>query len=248
MITVCFVYFRSLTLANLAAALYSLRRQDLSNVSEIVLLDNNTEDSHDSIQFVVEALNFPVPVRVISEKHGDATRTHAWSTNYAVREVKTDLVFFTRADFILDYRLLEKLCAALGQSEFITSQGYHVSADIGACNARHWQAAGPANLRDFAGQVIDYAKIDTGVWLASKDVFDRVGGLDERLTAWGHAQTHFQHKLYEAGVTFICLDEVLYYHPRHAAERDITVAHEQLRAVGANLQEMWARHEGVSPY
>jgi hypothetical protein len=44
------------------------------------------------------------------------------------------------------------------------------------------------------------------------------------------------------------IPEVLFYHPRHAAPRDINLAHAQLHAVGANLSAMWARYHGVSPY
>jgi GT2 family glycosyltransferase len=78
--------------------------------------------------------------------------------------------------------------------------------------------------------------------------FKQVGGLCEELTAWGHAQTHFQWKLHQAGVEFVRVPQVLFYHPHHGGERDIEVAHEQLKQQGLEIRDLWARYEGVNPY
>jgi hypothetical protein len=55
MMTICFVYFKSLTLANLAASLFSIRQQDFSRVKALVVVDNNTEDSAQDIQTCIDA-------------------------------------------------------------------------------------------------------------------------------------------------------------------------------------------------
>ena len=88
MISLCLVYFRSVTLAHLAAALHAIRRQDLRSVAEVIVLDNNTEDDVDAIRAVVAEADLPVPVCVVSCKHGNPDRTHAWSTNAAVRDAR----------------------------------------------------------------------------------------------------------------------------------------------------------------
>lgn len=255
-ITICMTYFRSLTLANLAAALYSVLRQDLSQVEEIVIIDNNTADSDRDIRAVINELfnriplvTFLVPVNVLYFKHGDPAKTHAWSTNVAVRTARTPWVLFTRADYLLDFNLLARFTEGLPLDKdwngFITSRGCHLANPIEECEATSWRADGP---RIFRGIEYDYTKVDAGVWMARKDAFDRVGGMDERLSAWGHAQTEFQHRMWKSGVEFVRLDEVLFYHPHHGGERDMAAANRQLEALGLNIHDMWTRYEGANPY
>lgn len=245
-ITICLTYFKSLTLANLDAALHSVRQQDLSQVKELIVVDNDTQDDEVSILDVVESFGFPIPKRVLSFKHGDAGKTHAWSTNRAVQEVTTDLLFFTRADYLLRFDALEKMLEAKGAlPAFATGDGCHLHQDIARCEETAWRDAGP---QIFHGTNYDYTLIDTGVWLAPKQAVDAIGGLDESLSAWGHAQTDFQHRLYCAGTPFVKAAETLFWHPLHAAPRDIDLAHAQLAQKGSNLQAMWSRYTGVSPY
>jgi GT2 family glycosyltransferase len=254
MITLCLTYFKSLTLENLDAALYTVQQQDLSNVKEIVIIDNDTADSEVAILDVVESFGFPVPKRVLSFKHGDPTKTHAWSTNAAVREATTPWVFFTRADYLLAFDAVKKFYAVVqaqhydhvvGWNGFVTANGCHLANVVEECDATHWREAGP---QIFQGATFDYTVIDAGVWMARRDSVLKIEGLNEGLTAWGHAQTDFQHRLFKSGVEFVRIPETLFWHPFHGGSRDIDVAHAQLAAKGGNLKEMWARYEGVSPY
>ena len=250
MISICLTYFASLTLANLSAALYSVRQQDLSIVSEIVIVDNNTSDDVAEIQAAIDAQAFPVPVRVVSHKHGDPSKTHAWSSNVAVREARTPWVLMTRADYLLAFCVLDRFAAAIsGKPDawdgFVTGNGCHLYEDIDACERSPWRSVGPHVLD---GVTFDYTCIDSGVWLARRDAFERVGGLDEGLTAWGHAQTAFQYALHTSGTECVRIPETLFYHPQHAAARDIDLAHQQLHDRGLSLKTLWARHEGVQPY
>lgn len=252
-VTVCCTYFKSLGLANLRAAAYSLRQQNLTNVDLIVVVDNDTDDSVDAIWNVFAWLKFPVPVRLLPFKHGDAEKTHSWSTNVAVRAAQTSWILFTRADYILDFRCLERFVAVAeaspaGWDGFVTGNVYHLNSDVGQCEEMSWRIDGAQVLRLLPGAEADYTRIDAGVWLLRRSAFDRVEGLDEALSAWGHAQTHFQHKLYTSGTEFVRVPEVLFYHPLHAAPRDLALAHQQLAERGIDLKEMWARHDGVQPY
>jgi GT2 family glycosyltransferase len=98
------------------------------------------------------------------------------------------------------------------------------------------------------GDIYDHTEVDSGVWAASKETFNLVGGLDESLTAWGHAQTEFQYRLHLAGVEFVRVPEVLFWHPRHGGERDLALAHAQLRDRGFEPRDLWKRYHGASPY
>lgn len=247
MITICLTYFRSLTLANLAAALYSVRWQDLSYVAEVVIIDNNTDDSVADIYRLLDIFQFPVRVRLISHKHGDPLKTHSWSMNTALSEVMTPLVLCTRADYIIDASLTRKSYAC--DADFVVAKGYHLSDDVGICEGKtRWRQEGAGRLLDLPGTVIDYTLIDSGVFFARTEKVLSVGGFDEGLTAWGHAQTEFQHRLALAGARFHCIPEVLFYHPLHAGERDIDLAHAQLRAKGIEIKDLWKRHDGEQPY
>lgn len=245
-VTICLTYFRSLTLANLDAALYALRQQDFWRVDRLIVFDNNTVDAPAAIQAVVDAHQFPVPVTVQAVKHGIATRTHAWSTNQAVSRVETPWVFFTRADYVLAFDAIQSFTAEMGEHPdgFITSDGCHLAQDVHACERSPWRTTGP----QFVGATFDYTCIDAGVWLLRRQLFEQVGGLDERLTAWGHAQTEFQYRLHRAGVGCVRIPRVLFFHPHHGGPRDLRIAHQQLAAQGGDLRAMWARYEGASPY
>ena len=241
-----------MSLASLQASLYSVWKQDLSNVTAMVIVDNNTDDSEIEIEKMVKSFNFPMPVIVKSFKHGDSTKTHSWSTNRAVSQVSTEWVLFTRADYLLDFDLVRSFSQVVinypvGWNGFVTGNVYHLSVDLGRCDQTTWRNDGPKVLRELPGSEADYTCIDAGVWLARKSSFDRVGGLEENLTMWGHAQTHFQHKLFQEGVEFHRIPRPMYFHPKHSAERDLGAAHKQLADLGVNLNDMWARSH-VHPY
>jgi|SRR6185503_4129182 len=258
MITICFVYFKSLTLANLEAALYSLYKQDFvlmqHFVESLVIVDNDTDDSVMQIKSVLEKFEFPIRnVELHSLKHDDPLKTHAWSTNTAVGYARTPWVLFCRADYLLDSNLLAKFLQVReahhnSWNGFITADGRHLHVNMSQCEETRWRIDGAGILQNMPGMTYDYTAIDTGVWLARKDAFDAVHGLDEKLSAWGHSQTHFQYKLYKDGVDFVRIPEVLFYHPQHSATRDIELAHSQLNQLGVDIRELWARYEGSKPY
>lgn len=248
MITICLVYFRSLALVNLEASLYSLSRQDFANVEEVVFFDNNTEDATSDVRRMLWKHRLPVRTRMLFDKHGDPSRTHSWSTNRVVEQAFGEVVFFTRADYILDFDVIRRFAEHVGVNKFVTSNAYHLAVDVGRCNETGWRQNGAQLLRALPGTEIDYTAVDTGVWMMPRQEFEMVGGLDEGLTAWGHAQTHFQHKLYRSGVEFVRIPEPLYFHPLHSANRDIDVAHVQLNNLGIDLHEMWARYHGNRIY
>lgn len=252
--TACMTYFRSLTLDNLRAALYSLRRQNMDMLAEVVVVDNNTEDSQPEIAAAINEQNFPVPTRLLSFKHGDPTKTHSWSTNVAVREAKTPWVFFTRADYLLADGLLARsvqqaAVRGYGWHGFVTGDCYHLHVTVLDCDAAGWRVDGGAvSLKTLPGAAAEYTLIDTGVYLIRREAFEQVGAMNEQLTVWGHAQTEFQFRLHKAGVEMIRIPELLYFHPYHGAPRDLAAATAQLAEHGVDIKKLWERYDGEHIY
>lgn len=217
-------------------------------MQSIQLLDNNTDDSRHEIQAVINEFSFPVPLVFHTYKHKDPSRTHVWSMNYIVHQAQTSWVFVTRADYLLAFNTLERFSAECDQRShdwngFVTGWGSHVYLDIEQCEQKLWRQHGPNVLP--CGELYKYTEVDTGVWLGRRDAFHNVGGLDERLTAWGHAQTHFQWKLHRSGVEFVQIQDVLFYHPHHGGDKDLDLAHRQIAEIGVDLKQMWERYPGV---
>lgn len=252
--TIVLTYFKSLSLDNLRAALFSVRQQlFLQQARELVVVDNDTADSQPEIAACINELQFEIPTRLLSFKHGDASRTHSWSTNVAVREAKTNWVFYTRADYVLDFGLLAKSLAMAashpkGWDGFVVSDCKWLHVDINAVEATAWRRDGVQALAHLPGALAAHSVIDAGVWMTTKASFEKVGGLDENLTAWGHAQTHFQWKLQQAGTQTAHMKEVGYYHPHHGAPRDLALANAQLLQQGIDIKALWARYDGEHPY
>lgn len=253
LVTICLTHFKGLALANLEAALYSVKCQEMNCVQEVVVLDNDSSETQPDVQALINSLEFTVPVRLLSYKHGDANKTHSWSTNAAVREATSNWVLFTRSDYVLDFNILAKFHKhltnrSLALDIFLTGDCYQLNADVGYAEQTSWRKSGPVALMALPGVVASHTAIDTGVWMSTRRAFDLVGGLDEKLTAWGHAQTHFQWKLHRAGVEIVRIPEVLYYHPLHSASRDLAAANAQLAEQGIDVKELWARYEGEHVY
>jgi len=252
--TVALTYFKSLTLDHLRASLHSLRQQAfLHHVAELVVVDNDTPDTQPEIMACINEAGLGLPVRLLSYKHGDETKTHSWSANTAVRATKTNWVLFTRADYLLDSSMVvqclqQAASRHAGWDGFVTGDCYWLHDGIDAVEATQWRTAGAAALRTMAGAVAAHSIIDTGVWLTTRAAFEKVGGLDETLTAWGHAQTHFQWKLHKAGTEMVRIPEVLYYHPMHGAPRDLALANAQLAQHGIDIKDLWKRYDGEHPY
>lgn len=253
-ITICLTYFKSLALANFAAAMHSVRQQDFKYVEEVIIVDNDTQDSAHELRTITDALAFPIPVRIFSYKHGDPEKTHSWSTNMALSLVQTPWVLFTRADYILDFFIVRKFYGVVeqkgpGWNGFITGHVFHLAVDVGVCETYPWRLHyGPEILKGLGGVEDTYTNIDAGVWMMRKEAFDKAEGLNENLTAWGHAQTHFQYKLSKDGVQFEKIREALFFHPLHSAPRDLDLANRQLAEQGIKVQVLWERYEGAKPY
>jgi hypothetical protein len=260
MISICFVYFRSVTLDHLDAAWFSLSRQDFSNVNGVYVLDNNTDDDQAAIRAVIDRYRLPVPVYIMHAKHRLRTRTHSWSVNKVVRWAAGPLIFFTRADYILDARAVERFAALVVPSKprLITSYAYHMAFDergdqriegFRDIEQHHWRERGAQVLLDAVnGWRVHSCDLDAGVWLLPRETVERVGGLDEGLVEWGYAQTLFQKHLRDHGVPAIQIPEYLFFHQHHAAPRSYDRARADLAKQGITVEELAAFRPDVATH
>lgn len=243
---VAFVYFNTLSLDHLDAAWYALSKQRFEGVTAVRFLDNNTPDDKNAIAKVLLRYKMPVPVHIESCKHGDPTRTQSWSVNTSVRSVTTPLVFFTRADYILDFDCLQAFRWEWMQHHpdwrgFVTSYAYHMAYDargdqrtIGFRDIEQhdWRTLGAYILRHAVnGWDVTSSDTDAGVWLMRRADWEAVGGENEGLVAWGLQQTVFQQALHDAGVEIAQIPAYLFFHQHHGGTfRDYDRALAELEA------------------
>lgn len=233
-VSVCFVFFRSTDLANLDAAWYSLSRQRLDCVNEIYFLDNNTEFEVSAIEDVLRRYEFKrqedgsaVPVRCDWRKHGNPSWTHSWSVNYMHGRSQGPLLFFTRADYILDFSCLSQMYRVLeveGRPLLVSGWCYQMAYDrellpynpVADIKSVDWRRHGPRIFVDrLPGHCFHETDQDAGVWLCSHDSIRAVGGMNERLVSWGYQQSTFQRALKNAGTPSIAVPRYLFYHMPH---------------------------------
>jgi len=260
-IDIGFIYFRTLTLDHLDAAWFSLSQQDLSRVGRVLFLDNNTNDAPAHIHQVLDRYPLPVPVAFESDKHGDPHRTHSWSVNHLARTVSAPLFFFTRADYILDADCLHQFYderIGAEQPSFVTSFAYHMAYDdrgdqrIDAfrdIEVHRWRERGAAVLLDEVnGWRVDSSHLDAGVWLLDISEFNRAGGLNEQLSAWGYQQTVFQKTLRDQGTPVRCLPQFLYFHQHHAAPRSYDLARAELARHWGTVEDLATFRPSVTQF
>lgn len=250
MIGIAFIHFRTLGLAHLDAAWFTLAKQDFTDVAHVVVLDNNTDDDPRAIEEVLDRYPIPVPRILCFSKHGVPTRTQSWSVNEAARLVQAEWFFLARSDFLLDYDCLRRLRlkrdARLDANPdwrgFVTSYCHQMGYDEQMSNTdalapytlpeAEWRTdpRGPSML---VGQVSAYrfhtTDQDAGVWLTRRRLIHEVGGLNEQMVSWGFQQQAFQRALLRHHVEIINVPEYLFHHQHHYAVRDFNQAQAELR-------------------
>ena len=243
-ITIAFVHFRTTTLDHLDAAWFSLSKQDdWTDVVDVIVLDNNTDDAPVEIDAVLDRYPLlPCLPRLFVEKHGDPSRTHSWSVNRALLYATTPWVFFTRTDFLLDPSCLrtfretrdQRLARNPQWDGLITSWCHQMGFDATLSNtdalAPHsmreapWRQH-PSGPRSLIGHVpachFHDADKDAGVWLTRHSLWARSGGLNERMVSWGYQQSVWQTKLVNRfAAEMVQIPDYLFHHQHHAAPRD----------------------------
>ncbi len=243
------MHFRTVPRELLEAALFTLSKQSFEGVDRIIVYDNNSEHSEDTITACVNQhlSRLPVPVVKVFDQHGDSTKTQSYSVNRVVERC-TEWVFFTRSDFLLDYDCLKKYRETRdekGDYGFITSYCLQMGFDERMSNepdvapysyeSAPWRQD-PAGPRSLIGNVPAYqfhtTDLDAGVWLAHKTRIDHIEGLNERMSSWGFQQQEFQRRWRERGWPIHNIPEYLFMHQHHWADRNFTKANDEIARYG----------------
>lgn len=248
--SICFVFFRGMNLAHLDAAWYSVCRQDMLHVGEIYVLDNNTDYSEAEIRAVLARYPTRVPVIVESVKHNDPTRTQSWSVNRVCQGAAGQWIFFTRADYILAFDALARMRAEIldrptwDQRRFVSGWCWQMAYDREARNIDAnidieqygWRERGmPALLEHPYAFRFHETDQDAGVWFTAKGYLSEAGWMNEKLTSWGYQQSTFQRALRRIGITCSAVQDYLFAHQHHYAERDFDQARREYDQFGEGL-------------
>jgi hypothetical protein len=255
MIDIALIHFKTLGLAHLDAALFTLAQQDMTDVRRITVYDNDSPDTRSSIEaLVVQRLGVPrlrnasrLTVGVKSDKHGDPRRTQSWSVNWVLKDTASEWLFLTRSDFLLSPDCLAKFRAVRDSMPpdwrgFVTSWCHQMGCDDQLSNtdmlAPHSLPDAPWRAHpDGAGSLVGHVPacyfqstdVDAGVWLARPADYLAIGGLNEHMVSWGFQQQEAQRGLARSGVQIVNLQEYLFHHQHHYAPRDFGVAGAETR-------------------
>lgn len=232
MLSIVFVFYQTLDLDHLERAIFSLAKQTgLSRASELVFVDNNTVYDPAAIQTVVEMFEWPFPICYHWCKHGDDNRRHSWSANFGIRAATNELFFFTRADFILMEDCLERMAAAAldgAQPALATSWGWYLAREEEHAGLKAevpyetygWRQDARALFRHPSALQFRETALDAGVFVTSKKAMALGGWYDELMINFGFQQSTLQRRMRNAGVRMTAVEDYLFCHQHHAADRD----------------------------
>jgi len=256
-VSICFVYFKTLELRHLDAAWFSVSKQDFSYVNTVYFLDNSTDDDLFAIQEVLSRYPLPVPLVFCSDKHGRSDRTQSWSVNRVCQMAVGPWIFFTRADYILDFDAVTRMAGrarameAAGQKPFVSGWCWQMAYDREAANLNAfvdieqygWREKGMAALlpgpdgtggHPYAFRFHETDR-DAGVWMTQKTYMAQAGWMNEKMVSWGFQQSVWQRVLQRsAGVTCHAIEDYLFAHQHHWAPRDFTTAHDEYGRFGGS--------------
>ncbi len=249
--SICFVFFRGLTLDHLDAAWYSVHKQDLLHVERIYFLDNNTEYSEEAINAVLKRYERDdIEYVKVFEKHGDSTRTQSWSVNRVCQMAGGPWILFTRADYILAWDALARMRVEIldrpswDWRRFVSGWCWQMAYDREAKNTPEvidiekyrWREGGmPALLQHPYGFRFHETDEDAGVWFTAKDYLAEAGWMNEKLVSWGYQQSTFQRALKRIGITCSAVQDYLFAHQHHYADRDFDRARQEYQQHGEGL-------------
>ena len=249
-VSLCFVFFKTLDLRHLDAAWYSVAQQDFSTVNKVYFLDNDTPEDLFAIQEVLSRYPIPVPLVFCSSKHGQADRTQSWSVNHVCQLAEGPWLFFTRADYILDFRALQRMTfkaktdESAGLKPFVSGHCWQMAYDREAANLHAyvdieqygWRERGMEALLEHPyGFRFHETDQDAGVWCTQKAYMADAGWLNEQLVSWGYQQSVWQRDLRnKAGVTCSAIPDYLFAHQHHWAPRDFVKARSEYAQFGGN--------------
>lgn len=256
LISIGLIHFPTCGAEHFRTALTSLFAQEFedpltgwANVREIVVYDNNSGTYVDTLARTVDSVCKSLAVqpevrgklRFVFDYHHDASKTHPYSLNATLAELRGPALFITRSDYVLHPQILTKLAAAARQATvagllpFVSAHCYQSAYDrqeqpyppFAVTPSMTW-----ADLLKAPGYVFHETDQDAGVWLSFTHVLGSCR-LNEQLTAWGYAQSTWQRELKAQGAEMIAVPEVLFFHQQHGDwVRDHALARQQYEQFG----------------
>lgn len=244
-----FSFFRTLSLVHLERSLYSLSKQIVAcPPKDFVFFDNQSNFNPDEIMAVV-AKHFDVNQWVFYFcRHDGSGRTLSWANNSAIRLARCETFIFCRADFIYDFRFLEKMLLAYKNEpmSYVTSWMYGMP-DKGL-EQFGWRN-NPQNLLANSGfRPERVSQIDGPTFCTSKIAMNAADWYDETLIGWGLDQQDLQQQMIRKGVQFKVYEEYLYFHQGHevdAGQRDLVRAQEVWKKSPRRIPEILAEEARI---
>lgn len=237
------IHFKTCSVDNLRLALRSVASQDLSRVAHLMVYNNDSGISLESIAILLdEEFNHRRFVAIAHDTHGDPTKTHPYSVNRAFATLPGPGIFITRSDYILSPDAIPmaieeaERMQAEGLKPFVTGLCYQSAYDR---DERAYPDYGDISGKSFEellalpGHTFGETDQDAGVFLTLKEYW-RLCPLNEKLSAWGYAQSTWQRQLVnEVGVSMRALQRVLFFHQQHGEwDRDHGLARAQYNQFG----------------
>jgi glycosyltransferase involved in cell wall biosynthesis len=156
---------------HLETLLESLMRQEVSESSEILVVDN---DSTDETALVARQPRAGPPVRLLS---ANERRSAAYARNVGARAAFGQKLLFVDADDDVAPGYVAAMAAALCAHQLVTSRVDSTTLNAEWVRAAHgtpWQAEEVATFFDF----LPATGVNIGIW---RSLFDRLGGFSEEL-------------------------------------------------------------------
>jgi hypothetical protein len=157
-------------------------------------------------------------------------------------------IFFTRSDYILSFDCLQRFRAFVADNSkdkiFVSGWCWQMAYDREARNIDahvdieqyNWRHHGMIALLQHPHAFrFHETNLDAGVWMTKKEYMEAAGWMNEGLVSWGYQQSTFQRFLDRQNVRCIALQDYLFAHQHHYADRNFDRASAEYHEHGKGL-------------
>lgn len=232
----------------IASAINEMSKQTYRN-REIIVVDDGSTDQ--TFKRALESANDLSNARVIQAKHGGPSRAR----NVGARESSGDIVFFGECDCMYDSDYVEKAVDSLCK----TPEAGAVCLTGGPLKLRSTLATNCIEIEN----VVQHRLLNEGkikpfyAWVYRRDVFDKVGGFDEKL--FQAEDKDLFSRVTKAGSSIAWIPGIHWRHKRAETTFELaqkwfrrgrtrvlfSLKHKLLRDLGRSLLPFWALVVGV---
>jgi predicted glycosyltransferase involved in capsule biosynthesis len=212
---------------------------------------NNIRDK--TFKFIYDYYqNFPNTEIIIGK---DTTNNNGFNCsnaiNNAVKQSKGEYLFIVGADTIIKPTAIDKALERLKKFPFIIPYGYIHSLNqkiskkiIKGRDITFKEIERTSEKISIIPGTTVYTPKNSGVQVMTREVFDQLGGYDERFTGWGWEDTYFCWKVInEIGDYPLLTDEYIYHlwHPRNKEKntKEYKRNQELFKSLGGDLEDFY---------